>query len=150
MDARTWNCPRVWASACVSSVHTPVALTTCWARTSNVRPDSRSFTFAPVTRSPSRSSPTTRTRFAHAAPYAAAVRTMFMVWRASSTWASQYCTAPTSASGARAGAMRRAARRDRCRCRGSEGPLPSTAASPSYSAMPAPTYGRSHPRPVSG
>ena len=30
--ARTWNWPRSPASACVSSVQTPVALTTCWAR----------------------------------------------------------------------------------------------------------------------
>ena len=33
--ARTLNWPRSPASAWVSSVHTPVALTTCWARTSN-------------------------------------------------------------------------------------------------------------------
>ena len=36
--ARTWNWPRSPASAWVSSVHTPVALTTCRARTSNTRP----------------------------------------------------------------------------------------------------------------
>ncbi len=66
--ARTWNCPRSPASACVSSVHTPVALTTCRARTSNTRPDSRSCTWAPTTRSPSLSSPTTRARDATCAP----------------------------------------------------------------------------------
>ena len=39
---------------------------------------------APVTRSPSRRSVTTRTRLAHIAPYAAAVRAIIMTWRASS------------------------------------------------------------------
>ena len=64
LDARTWNWPRVSAIACVSSVHTPVALITCRARTSNSAPVSRSLTRAPVTRSPSRRKPVTRARFA--------------------------------------------------------------------------------------
>ena len=34
LDARTWNCPRSPTIAWVSSVHTPVALTTCLARIS--------------------------------------------------------------------------------------------------------------------
>ena len=42
LEARTWNCPRSPAIAWVSSVHTPVALMTCLARTSNSRPVSRS------------------------------------------------------------------------------------------------------------
>ncbi len=86
--ARTWNWPRSDVSACVSSVHTPVELMTALARMSNSRPDSRSLTVAPVTRPPSRSSPTTRVRLATWAPYAAAVRDRNIVWRASSTWPS--------------------------------------------------------------
>ncbi len=86
--ARTWNCPRSPTRPWVSSVHTPVALMTCRARTRIVRPDSRSCTSAPVTRSPSRSSPTTRAREATCAPYAAAVRATNIVCRASSTCAS--------------------------------------------------------------
>ena len=38
LDARTWNWPRVSASAWVSSVQTPVALITCLARTSKLAP----------------------------------------------------------------------------------------------------------------
>ncbi len=88
LDARTWNWPRVSAIACVSSVHTPVALMTCLARTSNSSPVSRSVTRAPVTRSPWRRKPVTRARFAASAPNDAAVRTTVIVNRASSTWAS--------------------------------------------------------------
>ena len=74
-DARTWNWPRVSASAWVSSVHTPVALMTCLARTSKTRPVSRSVTLAPVTRSPARRKPFTLTLLAASAPNWAAVRT---------------------------------------------------------------------------
>ena len=66
--ARTWNCPRCPASSWVSSVQTPVALTTWRARTSITRSDSRSWTRAPTTRSPSLSSSTTRAREATCAP----------------------------------------------------------------------------------
>ena len=86
--ARTWNWPRSPANDCVSSVQTPVALTTCWARMRMLSPDSWSCTTAPTTRSPSRSSPVTRARLATCAPYAAAVRAMNIVCRASSTWPS--------------------------------------------------------------
>ncbi len=87
-EARTWNCPRSPANDCVSSVQTPVALTTCRARTSICLPVSRSATRAPTTRPPSRSRSTTRARVATCAPYAAAVRAIIMVCRASSTWPS--------------------------------------------------------------
>ena len=87
-EARTWNWPRVSAIAWVSSVQTPVALTTCLARTSKFSPVSRSSTRAPVTRSPSRRKSMTLVRLAAIAPNEAAVRTMFIVCRASSTWAS--------------------------------------------------------------
>ena len=86
--ARTLNWPRSPTIACVSSVQTPVALSTCWAWISNVSPLSRSRTVTPTTRSPSRRNPTTRVRLATRAPYAAAVRTMFIVCRASSSWPS--------------------------------------------------------------
>ncbi len=66
--ARTRNTPRCPPSDCVSSVQTPVALTTCLARTVMCSPLSRSCTTAPVTRSPSRSSSTTRAREATWAP----------------------------------------------------------------------------------
>ena len=56
------------ASAWVSSVQTPVALITCLARTSKLRPVSRSRGAAPVTRSPSRRKPMTWVRLATAAP----------------------------------------------------------------------------------
>ncbi len=52
LDARTWNWPRSPTMACVSSVHTPVALTTCRASTSNRRPVTWSTACMPVTRSP--------------------------------------------------------------------------------------------------
>ena len=88
LDARTWNCPRSAISPCVSSVHTPVALTTWRARTSIVRPVARSRASTPVTRSPWRRNPVTRTRLAASAPYAVAERTSSIVWRASSICAS--------------------------------------------------------------
>ncbi len=75
--------------AWISSVHTPVALTTCWARISSSVPDSRSTARTPVTRSPSRRKPVTWVRDAACAPYPAAVRTRVITYRASSTWASQ-------------------------------------------------------------
>ncbi len=78
-------------------------------------PASRSVAVTPVTRSPSRRNPVTLTRVATWAPWVAAVRATIMVWRASSTCASQYCTAPVSASGRRSGTTRRALRLDRCR-----------------------------------
>ena len=59
LDARTRNRPRCLDSAWISSVHTPVALTTTWPRTSVIAPSSESRTRTPVTRSPSRSSDTT-------------------------------------------------------------------------------------------
>lgn len=68
LEARTWNCPRSAISAWVSSVHTPVALTTCLARTSYRPPVSTSSTRAPTTRSPSRRNPDTRARLAACAP----------------------------------------------------------------------------------
>ena len=83
-EARTWNWPRVSASAWVSSVHTPVALMTCLARTSKFRPVSRSITVAPVTRSPCRRKPVTWTPLAACAPNETAVRTTVIAYRASS------------------------------------------------------------------
>ena len=68
LDARTWNCPRSPAIAWVMSVQTPVALTTCRARTSISVSDSKSRTRTPVTRSPSRRKPITRARLATSAP----------------------------------------------------------------------------------
>ncbi len=59
LDARTRNRPRCLDNAWISSVHTPVALTTTWPRTSVTAPFSESRTRTPVTRSPSRSSATT-------------------------------------------------------------------------------------------
>ncbi len=119
LDARTWNWPRVSAKAWVSSVHTPVALITCLARAVTDSPVSRSTSWAPVTRSPWRRKSTTLTRLAASAPNDAAVRTTVMVCRASSTWASQYCTAPVRDSRRRQGARRSARRRLRWRCTGS-------------------------------
>ncbi len=75
LDARTWNWPRSPTIAWVSSVQTPVALTTCLARISYSPPPSTSCTLAPTTRSPSRRKPVTRARLAALAPYATAVRT---------------------------------------------------------------------------
>ena len=88
LDARTWNCPRPPTMVWISSVHTPAALMTSLARTSNSCPVSRSLTRAPTTRSSSRRKPTTRALLAHSAPYCAAVRAIIIVCRASSTWPS--------------------------------------------------------------
>ena len=108
LDARTWNWPRVSASAWVSSVHTPVALMTWLARTSKDLPVTRSVTLAPVTRSPWRRKSVTRTRLAASAPNVAAVRTTVIVCLASSTCASMYWMAPVSESARRHGASRSA------------------------------------------
>src|ERR1700745_3327279 len=54
LDTRILITPRPPTRAWMSSVHTPVALTTCWARISSSEPDSRSTARTPVTRSPSR------------------------------------------------------------------------------------------------
>ena len=59
LDARTRKRPRCLDSAWISSVHTPVALTTTCPCTSVTAPSSESRTRTPVTRSPSRSSATT-------------------------------------------------------------------------------------------
>ncbi len=59
LDARTANLPRCLDSAWISSVHTPVALTTTWPCTSVTAPFSVSRTVTPMTRSPSRNSDTT-------------------------------------------------------------------------------------------
>ena len=67
-EARTRNCPRPPSISWISSIHTPVALIVWRARISNSRPDSRSRTRAPVTRSSSRTKPTTRVLLATAAP----------------------------------------------------------------------------------
>jgi len=64
--------------------HTPVALTTVLARTSNRCPVISSVTAAPVTRA-SPSSPVTRAWLASSAPRACAARATSMVSRASST-----------------------------------------------------------------
>lgn len=118
LDARTWICPRPPTSCWMSSVHTPVALTTWRARTSNSAPFSRSHTRTPVTRSPSRRKPIACTREATCAPYVAAVRSVVITKRASSTWASQYCTAPVKADLRSEGTTRSAWRRVRWRCPG--------------------------------
>ena len=89
LEARTWMLPRPPTSSWISSVHTPVAFTTCRARTSYSSPLSRSRTRTPVTRSPSRRKPIIWVREAMCAPYAAAVRSSVTTYRASSTWASQ-------------------------------------------------------------
>ena len=73
----------------MSSVHTPVQLTTAPARTAAVRPVSVSRTSAPTTRAPSRMRPVTSVELRTTAPWAAAVRATVSVWRASSVWASQ-------------------------------------------------------------
>ncbi len=64
LEARTLMTPRPPTMAWISSVHTPVALTTCWARISSSAPDSRSTARTPVTRSPSRRKPVTWVRVA--------------------------------------------------------------------------------------
>ncbi len=74
-DARTLNCPRVPTIAWVSSVQTPVAFTTCFARMSNRSPVWMSCACAPTTRSPTLMKPSIRMRAAACAPYDAAVRT---------------------------------------------------------------------------
>ena len=68
LEARMLITPRPPTMACTSSVHTPVALTTCWARISRCRPLSRSTARTPVTRSPSRRNPVTWVREAICAP----------------------------------------------------------------------------------
>ncbi len=88
LEARTWNWPRSPTMDWVSSVHTPVAFTTCLARISYSPPASTSCTRAPTTRSPSRRKEVTRARLATWAPYEAAVRTSVVTNRASSIWAS--------------------------------------------------------------
>ena len=138
LDARTWNLPRSPARCCTSSVHTPVALTTSRACTASSSPVCSSRTHTPVTRSPSRRKPIAVAFDASAAPNLAAVRATITVWRASSTWASWYWIAPTSASGFSAGATRNAPRRVRWRWRG----RPSCPPSESYSTIPAPMYAR--------
>ena len=73
----------------ISVVHTPVALITVPARTSNSPSDSRSATRTPAILSPSCRKPTTATAEAQTAPQAAAVRASTSEKRASSTWASK-------------------------------------------------------------
>ncbi len=93
LEARTRNAPgatepsgdRSPSMSWISSIQTPAALMVCLARISNWCPDSRSRTRTPLTRSPSRRKPTTRVLTATIAPYAAAVRAIIMVCRASST-----------------------------------------------------------------
>jgi hypothetical protein len=60
--------PRPPARAWMSSVHTPVAFTTCCALMVSSAPDSRSTVRTPVTRSPSRTNPVTCVREATCAP----------------------------------------------------------------------------------
>ncbi|GAB3885582.1 hypothetical protein GCM10027612_21230 [Microbispora bryophytorum subsp. camponoti] len=67
---------------------------------------------------PSRRKPTACAREATCAPYVAAVRSVVITKRASSTWASQYCTAPVKADLRNEGATRSAWRRVRWRCPG--------------------------------
>ncbi len=59
LEARTLKCPRCLDSACTSSVHTPAALITQWARISVTSPFSVSRTRTPSTRSDSRRNPVT-------------------------------------------------------------------------------------------
>ena len=86
--AWTLRAPRPPIISWISSVQTPAALTTTFARTSSSRPDSRSTARTPTTRSPSRRNPTARVRVATWAPWLAAVRATASTSRASSTWAS--------------------------------------------------------------
>ena len=139
------------ASDSVCSVHTPVALMTCRARTVNRSPVSRSTSSAPVTAPPEVVvSPTTWVRDAACAPYEAAVRIRVETRRASSTFASQYWIAPTAASWRRSGNLRSRPLRVTCWCSGMARLRPLTLARVSYRAMPAPTYARSHTRFSSG
>ena len=68
LDARTLIEPRPPTMAWISSVHTPVAFTTCWALICSSVPVSRSTACTPVTRSPSRRKPVTWVRDAICAP----------------------------------------------------------------------------------
>ena len=68
LDARMLITPRPPTMAWMSSVHTPVALTTCCARICSCWPVSRSTARTPVTRSPSRRNPVTWVRDAIWAP----------------------------------------------------------------------------------
>ena len=68
LEARTRNRPRCLDSACISSVHTPVALMTTWPRTSVTTPFSESRTVTPTTRSPSVSRATTWVELRTTAP----------------------------------------------------------------------------------
>ena len=88
LEACTFIDPRPPTIAWISSVHTPAALTTTLARTSNSRSVSRSIARTPTTRSDSRMNPVTRVRVAIWAPYDAAVRATVLTQRASSTCAS--------------------------------------------------------------
>src|SRR5215469_6521014 len=74
LETRRLMVPRPPTMAWISSVHTPVALTTCCARICSSVPDSRSTARTPATRAPSRRNPVTWTREATCAPYCAAVR----------------------------------------------------------------------------
>ena len=86
--ASTSSAPRPPSISWISLVQTPPALTTTLARTSISRLVSRSVTRAPTTRPFSRRNPVTLVREVTCAPYAAAVRAMFITSRASSTWQS--------------------------------------------------------------
>ena len=68
LEARTLNVPRSPTMRCVSSVQTPVAFTTCFARTSKCSSVCRSCAFTPTTRSPTLMNPSTFTRLATCAP----------------------------------------------------------------------------------
>ncbi len=74
--------------SCTSSVQTPAALMTTFARISRSRWPSRSRALTPTTRSPSRRKPVTLVRVATCAPLLAAVRAIVITSRASSTWQS--------------------------------------------------------------
>jgi len=73
-EARTENWPRPPTICCTSSVQTPAALITWWARISNSLPLSRSLATTPITRSSSRRNRITRVLLATRAPNEAAVR----------------------------------------------------------------------------
>ncbi len=93
LDARTRRPGRTPTSRSISdmsSLHTPVAATTVFARTSNSSDpgDSRSFTRTPTTSRASRTNPVTRALVTTAAPCAAAVRARLTTRRASSIWPS--------------------------------------------------------------
>ena len=131
LETRRLMVPRPPTMAWISSVHTPVAFTTCCARISSSAPDSRSTARTPATRAPSRRNPVTWTREAIWAPYCAAVRARVSTYRASSTWASQNAIAPVIADRLSPGTSRSAPRRDSCRCPGS--PLACPSENPSTS-----------------